>query len=151
MHKNGIYGFQDEYRFLSNFHTCPVYYEGLLYPSTENAYQASKLTDVYLRHQFLDCASNRAKMIGNTIKATPEHYRLKIEIMFLINFDKFHRNHDLKVKLLATGNRYLEETNAWKDDFWGVYNGKGENNLGKVLMKVRDALRLNPDNKGFVI
>lgn len=147
----GVYGFQDEYRFLSNFYDCPVYYEGLLYPSSENAYQASKLDDPYQRHQFLDYPSNVAKRVGNGIKASDEHKRLKIEIMFLINFDKFHRNPELKEKLLKTGNLYLEETNVWKDDFWGVYNGKGDNNLGKVLMKVRDALRLNPENIGFVL
>jgi hypothetical protein len=32
---------------------------------------------------------------------------------------------------------YLEETNIWKDTFCGVYNGVGENNLGKIIMKTR--------------
>lgn len=151
MDKKGVYGFKDEYDFLSNFYQCPVFFEGLLYTSSENAYQASKLGDAYERHQFLDCGPVKAKRMGKTITPTDEFHRDKIEIMFLINFDKFYRNADLKLKLLATGNVYLEETNHWKDVFWGVCDSKGENNLGKVLMKVREVLRLNPSNKGFVI
>lgn len=47
----------------------------------------------------------------------------------------------MRSKLLETGEAYLEETNYWKDTFWGVYNGTGENRLGRLLMLVRDELR----------
>ena len=38
---------------------------------------------------------------------------------------------------------HLEEGNWWGDIFWGVdkKTGAGENNLGKILMKVREELR----------
>lgn len=42
---------------------------------------------------------------------------------------------------LDTGNRHLEECNTWNDRYWGTVNGKGENNLGKILMRIRDELR----------
>ena len=58
--------------------------------------------------------------------------------MSSIVFEKFYRNKELRKKLLETGDRYLEETNWWGDDFWGVCNGEGRNELGKILMKVRD-------------
>lgn len=45
------------------------------------------------------------------------------------------------MQLLATGTRYLEETNTWGDTYWGVCEGKGLNMLGKTLMQVRDELR----------
>ena len=32
------------------------------------------------------------------------------------------------------------EGNNWNDTFWGVCRGKGRNELGKVLMKVRSEL-----------
>ena len=44
-------------------------------------------------------------------------------------------------KLLGTGDTYLEEGNTWNDTFWGVCNGVGENNLGRILMEVREELR----------
>lgn len=40
-------------------------------------------------------------------------------------------------KLLSTGCCYIEETNHWKDTFWGVCDGRGENILGKLIMVIR--------------
>ena len=48
---------------------------------------------------------------------------------------------DLQVKLLATGDAYLEEGNTWGDRIWGTVDGQGENRLGKILMQVRDEAR----------
>ena len=53
---------------------------------------------------------------------------------------KFSQNPELGKKLLATGDRYLEETNWWGDRLWGVYQGEGENLLGKILMETRARL-----------
>ena len=51
---------------------------------------------------------------------------------------------EFKEKLLATGEMHLEEGNNWNDTFWGVdlKTGKGENHLGKLLMKIRKELNL---------
>lgn len=35
--------FAGEYEYLSNFFQCPVYYEGIIYPTSENAFQAAKI------------------------------------------------------------------------------------------------------------
>jgi hypothetical protein len=43
--------------------------------------------------------------------------------------------------LLATGDMELIEDNDWDDTYWGVCNGAGENNLGKLLMKIRAEAR----------
>ena len=53
---------------------------------------------------------------------------------------KFTQNLLLKEKLLATGTEELVEGNNHGDTFWGCVNGKGENHLGKILMKVREEL-----------
>jgi hypothetical protein len=42
--------------------------------------------------------------------------------------------------LLDTENARLIEENNWNDTFWGVCNNTGENNLGKLLMKIREDL-----------
>jgi hypothetical protein len=42
--------------------------------------------------------------------------------------------------LLATVDADLVEGNTWNDEFWGVCNGSGENNLGRLLVKVREEL-----------
>jgi len=40
-----ITSFQGEYRFLSNFWPCHIVRDGLVYPSLEHAYAASKTDD----------------------------------------------------------------------------------------------------------
>ena len=54
---------------------------------------------------------------------------------------KFTHHPDLRVALLATGDAELIEGNDWGDRIWGVYQGQGENRLGKILMKIRAELR----------
>lgn len=46
----------------------------------------------------------------------------------------------LQAQLLETRPRTLIEGNTWYDTFWGVdaQTGAGENNLGKLLMEIRD-------------
>jgi predicted NAD-dependent protein-ADP-ribosyltransferase YbiA (DUF1768 family) len=42
---------------------------------------------------------------------------------------------------LDTGKRFLMEGNYWKDTYWGVCNGDGDNRLGEMLMRVRREIR----------
>ena len=51
------------------------------------------------------------------------------------------KDESLKEMLLLTGDQEIIEENYWGDTFWGVCRGKGQNHLGKILMKVRDELR----------
>jgi len=46
----------------------------------------------------------------------------------------------LAQKLVDTGARDLIEGNTWGDTFWGISGGKGENNLGKLLINQREEL-----------
>ena len=61
--------------------------------------------------------------------------------MYEICFDKFNRNKELGKLLILTGDKYLEETNHWKDRTWGVCNGIGKNWLGIILMDIREKLK----------
>lgn len=139
-----IKGFFNEYRWLSNFYPCSIYIpeENRIYPSVENVYQAAKVKDEY-REVFLDIAPNKSK---NEWKKYPLKYKqeewdlIKLKIMEDLLSVKFTTNEKLAKMLLDTGDKYLEETNYWKDIFWGVCNGVGENHLGKLLMKCRKFL-----------
>lgn len=67
---------------------------------------------------------------------------VKFDVMYDIVKAKFTQNEDLKRKLLDTEGYYLEEGNNWGDKIWGVVNGVGENHLGKILMRVRNELKM---------
>jgi ribA/ribD-fused uncharacterized protein len=137
-----IKGMFGEYRYLSNFHNCPVQFDGVIYPSSENAYMAAKTLDLQQREQFETISPKDAKDLGRTIDLRPDWEIVKYDIMYKILFDKFSRNSDIRQKLLETGEKYLEETNHWGDRIWGVVDGVGKSALGKILMQIRSALRL---------
>lgn len=140
----GIYGFVGEYRWLSNFHACDVIINDKVFPSSEHAYVYSKLTDEdreIFYNDIILMTSAEIKKWGRMIDIRPDWDQIKLRIMEDVIFSKFILNSDLKQKLLDTGDLYLEETNCWKDTFWGVYKGTGKNNLGKILMKVRNEIK----------
>lgn len=134
-----VKGFFQEHRFLSNFHVCDIEYEGRVYPSTENAYQAAKFPNS-MRKQFQFIDPNESKSLGNTLKMNKEQIekweQKKLDVMRDLTIIKY-QDPKLAKMLLETGDRYLEETNYWGDTFWGVYSSFGENHLGKILMEVR--------------
>lgn len=143
---SNIKGFFCQYRWLSNFYSCPVYYEGIGYNSSECAYQSAKLYPVY-REYMRKLSAKDSKTAWKTfgenaiLDDTPEEWNSrKYDVMSIILMDKFYRNVKLRDLLISTGDKYLEEKNWWSDSDWGVDSetGIGKNNLGKILMKVRE-------------
>ena len=134
--------FQGEYRFLSNFWPATVVYEGITYPTSEHAYQAAKTLDVEQRKRIAALQTPaEAKSAGRALKLRDDWESVKFTVMEDVVRFKFTHHDDLRAKLLATGDAYLEEGNNWGDEVWGVCNGKGENRLGKILMKIRSELK----------
>lgn len=136
---DAIDSFRGEYAFLSNFHDCPVTYQGYTYPNNEAAFQAQK--DLSRSGEFTSLNPTMAKRLGRKVKLRPDWEKVKVGIMAEIVRSKFTQHPDLKEKLLATGDRLLVEGNTWNDTFWGICRGKGQNHLGKILMKIREELR----------
>jgi ribA/ribD-fused uncharacterized protein len=143
-----IKGFFGDYRWLSNFHPCDVMWKGLMFKSSEAAYQAAKSLDPKEWVRFSQMSASVSKREGRKTDIREDWDDVKVGIMTDILMDKFLRNKDLRDKLMETGEKYLEETNWWKDKFWGVYQGVGQNYLGLVLMEVRNKLiKLRDENK----
>ncbi len=154
VHKDGlIAGFFGVFRFLSNFYILQdgIWFEELTYPSVEHAYQAAKWPP-HMREQFLDVESWRAKRIG---KEAPKFNsrkweKIKVPLMASLVRQKFEKNYKLRQMLCETEGFQLEERNSWGDIFWGTnINGIGENNLGKILMDVRDTLGMVEKGDAF--
>lgn len=140
-----IKGFFNEYKFLSNFWPCIIEYEGEFFPSVENAYQAAKVQKEY-REELINCKPNASKRLWKKlprIDKNPDDWdNRRYDIMFKLVEQKFAKTL-LKEALLKTGNKYLEETNNWKDTFWGVdIKLGGKNVLGRILMDVRKNLQV---------
>lgn len=146
VHKDGlISGFFGDFRFLSNFYPLQngVFLGELCFQSVENAYQAAKWPE-HERARFVNVTAGESKKLG---KQAPNFNgakwnKKKYDIMAELVRQKFANNRSLKEKLLLTDGFVLEERNSWGDQWWGVdVNGVGENNLGKILMTVRDNIK----------
>lgn len=142
-----IRNFKNEYAFLSNFYITNIIYDSISYTNTEAAFQAQKTFSMDCRKQFTNLMPNEAKRLGRTIKLRSDWESVKVNIMYEIIKAKFMQNPELSQKLIKTGDSILIEGNDWGDRFWGVcpLNGiigiDGQNNLGKILMVVREELK----------
>lgn len=130
-----------EYSFLSNFYPISIEYEGAIYAAVEDAFQAAKTFDPAERMLIQLCQTpGDAKRCGRQVTLRPDWDLVKIDIMRELIKKKF-QNPTLRKKLLDTGNALIIEGNNHGDTFWGQVQGVGENNLGKLLMEVRAAIR----------
>ena len=138
--------FRDEHAFLSNFHPASVHVplseatSGVVeYPTVEHAFQATKSQNPDERNKIrLASTPGLAKRMGRRVKLRPDWEDIKIQVMEHLVFLKFGNHPHLQRLLVLTGDRELVEGNWWNDTFWGVCKGQGRNELGIILMRVRD-------------
>jgi ribA/ribD-fused uncharacterized protein len=146
-----IASFRGRFRFLSNFYSTEICFEGFCYPSPEHAFQAAKTLDLAEREWICEAATAAiAKRRGSSrgqdgrrVALRSDWDEVKVELMRELLAIKFAAGSELAARLLATAERELVEGNAWGDVFWGVCEGCGENWLGRLLMERRAALRLD--------
>ncbi len=111
----------------------------------ENSYQAAQFVHEEDAHKVLISHSGFAsKSLANRLKRRGAQVRedwpeQKLEVMERLQRAKFE-DEELLEKLLATAGTEIVELNPWHDTFWGVDSttGEGRNELGKILMKIRD-------------
>lgn len=127
--------------FLSNFYTSKVEFEGMEFWTVEHAFQAAKTTDMSARRAIQEASTpGKAKRLGRKVALRPDWEDIKIDVMKELVTKKFEDD-DLAFMLIRTGDAELIEGNHWGDTFWGVCDGVGQNNLGKILMEVRENVK----------
>lgn len=132
--------FRGKYYFLSNFSDSKITINGITFLNAEAAFQSFK--DIERQSEFSNLNPSSAKRKGRNVRLRHDWEQVKDNIMYQVVRAKFEQNDDLRLKLIATNNEYLEEGNTWNDTYWGVCRGRGKNMLGKILMKVRSELIL---------
>lgn len=142
-----ISDFSRENFFLSNFYNAYLDYEGVVFCSTEAAFQAAKTLDVEERKKIARMNPSESKKAGRKVTLRSDWDSVKDKVMYDVCLAKFTMNEPLKERLLATGDEELVEGNERHDNYWGnctCDNCKdipGRNQLGKTLMKVRADIR----------
>ena len=131
-----------------NFSSFKVEWNGYLFSSVEEAYQAAsfmgsdeELVEKIKKSHSADEAQRIA--YANRDKRREDWDDVKISIMEELLRLKIEQNPYVKKKLLQTGDYMIIEDSP-KDDFWGWGpNRNGQNNLGKLWMKLREGLKNN--------
>lgn len=132
--------FKGKYRFLSNFWPCRVEYDGRAFSSVEHGYQYSKCsTQEDKDRMFQTSDPKESKRMSKKVKVRDDWDTVKEGIIEGLVRQKF-QDPSLREMLMSTGTEELQEGNRWGDEFWGVSfrTGKGDNRLGKILMKIRE-------------
>ncbi len=143
-----INDFRGEYGFLSNFHSSPFEYKGLVYPNSEAAFQAQKCATEEAKIKYTKAMNPlTVKRMGKEEPCLPANWdEIAYDTMLDILRVKF-ADPVLREKLLATGDAYLEEGNHWHDNRWGnctcerCKNKEAKNWLGKILMTIREEIK----------
>ena len=133
--------FRGEHAFLSNFHRHPLHWDGRTWPTAEAAFQAAKTHDARERERIRTAPSPaQAKRLGRRVDLRPDWERVKDDVMHAILQAKFAAP-QLRAALVATGDAELIEGNHWGDVYWGRVDGRGRNQLGRTLMRIRADIR----------
>lgn len=138
-----ITSFRGSHWFLSNFYPSPIIIDTTYFGTAEHLYQALKAQkqEDFIRISLAETAAI-AKQIGRTVALRNNFEQQKLAIMTFVVRAKFYQNTNLLKMLHDTEDEILIEGNIWGDTYWGsIKNGKtwiGKNNLGKILMSVRD-------------
>ena len=151
---------RETFGFLSHFHPSPIVVEGEPWPTVEHFYQAQKSPIVAYRSAIRAAEhpghvkrlsappDGKARLVkgswfaknGKTPRA--DWQEVKLDIMRCGDQAKFSQNPDLAALLLATRDADLIE-DAVNDAFWGIgKEGNGANWAGRILMDIRDGLRV---------
>lgn len=142
-----FYGVRDPYGEFSNFAPFPVELGGRTWPTTEHYFQAQKFRDDAYREKIRTTKSPMiAARLGRSRKAPirKDWESVKLGVMLDAVRAKFAQHPGLAALLRSTGDRPIVE-HTRNDSFWGDGgDGTGRNELGRLLMQVREERRTNP-------
>ena len=154
----------------SNFYPVDIEYDDKIYPTAEHLFQSMKFLGENANERSKEYAeiirtqntANKAFILARQVKKGGYKWRSnlneiiekykdvkmredwdkeRLRIMKDILLLKF-KNKKLKDMLLKTGDKHIIEDSP-RDSFWGIgKDKKGENNLGKILMEIREKLTI---------
>ena len=139
-----FYSVNAEYGEFSNFAPYPIMLRGKRWPTTEHYFQAQKFES---RADQEEIRNANTPMLAarwgrdRKRKLRRDWERVKVGVMREAVEAKFRQHEELSALLLDTGEAMLVE-HTENDEFWGDGgDGSGRNELGRILMAVRQRLR----------
>lgn len=130
--------------YLANYSNHGFTKNGIFYKTVEHYYQSEKFLSEEIKKQIINAETPKiASNIGrdrNNIRK-PDFKAIKNEVMYEGILEKFRQNRDIAYKLIATRNHDIAEATI-DEYYWGIgKTKKGENHIGKILVKVREQIK----------
>ncbi len=142
--ENKVFFYEREFYPFSNFSSFALEWKGYLYMTSEHAYQTEKFLDVEIIKEIRETKSAHEVFVLSRKyedKVRPDWMDIRVSVMEEILREKIRQHEYVRQKLLETGDREIIE-DSHRDDFWGWGPNKdGQNNLGKIWMKLRGELK----------
>ena len=140
-----IYFFTSAFEPFDNFSAHAINLWGQTFPTAEHAYQWKKFEVTNPTHaERIRTASSpwAAKQITYELRDYRKDWqKVKLGIMEETLRAKVSQHQDVRDLLLKTSDKIIVE-NSPVDSFWGAgVDGKGENWIGKIFMKIREELK----------
>ena len=140
-----FYNRDEPYYEFTNFYYAPIEIDGKRWPTTEHYFQAQKFVGTpYVEKIRLLPSAREAFQISRN--PTVSYWRrtdwdvAKDDVMYRALCCKFLQHGTLRKSLLGTGRKTLIEHTS-NDSYWGDGgDGRGQNKLGRLLMRVREEL-----------
>lgn len=143
-----FYSKNGEYSCFSNFSHHPVNLKGKIWPTSEHYFQAQKFAGTKYESEVRKAkgAMEAARMgRDRSLPLRSDWENVKDNIMRQAVMFKFLQNQDCFTTLLGTKDENLVE-HTENDSYWADGgNGTGKNMLGKILMEVREVLKILKD------
>jgi len=129
---------------LDNFSAHILTIRGVRYPTVEHAYQATKCSNPQGAEEIRNAISPiEAKRLANVVWAAYKYEdwdSIKLDVMEDLLRLKLDQHADVREALILSADELIEEDSP-TDYFWGKGStGEGENNIGKLWMKIRESL-----------
>jgi len=137
-----FYKIKDPHGYMSNYKKARFFIYGRWWNWVEAPYQAQK-TNVPAEYDAIWQAkrNDESRLLGQKVTMRSDWDQVKYQVMKECVLAKFLQHKDLRDQLIATNYEELIEDSP-VDYYWGCgADGSGANNLGKVLMEVRDELQ----------
>lgn len=126
-----------------------IEFDGVVYPTLEHAYQASRYNELHIKSEIRHTRSpllaweisQKYKYLQKEEFKNPDH---KISVMKYLMELKVAQHKDVRQALIDSGNKSIVKhifTYPPGDGFWddGI-DGKGENHIGKIWEEIRNSL-----------
>lgn len=150
---DAVYWFSSAFDPLNNWSAHAVKLWDMHFPTVEHGYHYRKFAETLPDVAALVVAAPSPWAAMQIERQHSEHRRrdwqnVKVEIMLQLVRAKAAQHEDVRECLMATGTKHIYENSPW-DDFWGCgADGAGKNQMGEILMRVRDEIRSGRGNNG---